>query len=494
MSFLPSSLRAKATSERISKEMILKESRQGDETLLSSVSANSHVDTLRKELVMKETEYAKLSVIYKPDYPKMVKLNEEMKALKGQISQEAGRSISTIRKDYQLTLARENFLRSEIEKYKQEALSMNDKMVQYQILRRDADTNKELYNGILQRLKETGISASLTTSNIIVLDKADVPRAPYKPDKRKNILFAFIIGALGGIGLAFFVEYLDNTVKTPDDVEKTVLLPSLGIVPHLSMLADGEVKPMIAGITSTDKKSTLVEAYRSIGTYIQFASPVRPPKIILVTSARSGEGKTTTCLNLGITLGNSLGTGVIVDCDLRKPQLHKVFTVDNGTGLSSYLTGHVDLGSDGLIKPCKVPNLEVITSGIIPPNPSELLSSYRMKDLIAELFDKYAFVILDAPPILGLSDSLVLSTITDGVIIVVRAGVTPKESVIQAKKLLRGVNARILGIVLNGIRESDLRYSSYSYYYSYYYAEDDSGEKTRKKRKKEPEPVRKVET
>jgi capsular exopolysaccharide synthesis family protein len=478
---------ARATSERIGKEMLLKEAKQDDDVMLSSIASNPNVDAIRKELAAKETEYAKLSVTYKPDYPKMVKLNEEIKVLKDQARKEAGRTISTIRKDYQFALARENFLRSEVEKYKQEALAMNDKIVQYQILKRDSDTNRELYNGILQRLKETGISASLTTSNIVVLDKAEVPRAPYKPDKTKNILFALLIGAAGGLGLAFFVEYLDNTVKTPDDVEKSILLSSLGIVPYQGVLLDKEVKPMIAGVTATDKKSTLVEAYRSISTYIQFSSPVRAPKLILVTSARAGEGKTTTGLNLGVTMGNSVGKGVLIDSDLRKPQLHKVFNLDNSNGLSSYLTGHAELDTKGFIQSTGLPNLDVIVAGIIPPNPSELLSSFRMKDLLADLFDEYSFVIIDSPPILGLSDSLVLSTITDGVIIVVRAGQTPKESVIQARKLLRGVNARILGVVLNGIRESDLRYSSYSYYYSYYYAEDESGGKTRKKGKKRTE-------
>ncbi len=479
---------SKATSERINKEMLLKEAREDDETLLSSIATTPGVEAIRKELVAKETEYSKLSVIYKPEYPKMAKLNEEIKALKAQIAREAGRTISTLRKDYQFAVARENFLQSEIEKYKQEALAMNDKTVQYQILKRDADTNRELYNGILQRLKETGISASLTTSNIVVLDKADPPRKPHKPDRLKNILFALVIGACGGIGLAFFVEYLDNTVKTPDDVEKTILLPSLGIVPHQSLLVEGEVKPMVSGVTATDKKSTLVEAYRSIGTYIQFASPVRAPRIILITSARSGEGKTTTCINLGVTLGNSIGRGIVVDCDLRKPQLHKVFNMDNSNGLSSYLTGHVEIDTEGFIQQSHVPNLDVIVAGIIPPNPSELLSSYRMKDLITELFGRYAFVLLDSPPVLGLSDSLILSTSIDGVVLVVRAGLTPKESVIQAKKLLRGVNTRILGVVLNGIRESDLRYSSYNYYYSYYYAEEEPGKKVRKSRRAKPKP------
>jgi len=476
---------SKVMSERVTKEMIMRETKQGDEAYPQIVGASPAIETLKKDISVKETDYAKFMITYKPDHPKMVKLNDEINALKKQLGKEADRSIAGIRRDYKIVLEREKYLREEIEKYKQESLNSSDKAIQYQILKRDADTNKELYYGILQKLKEAGISASMTASNIVILDKADVPKYPFKPDKRKNILFALLVGTLGGFGLAFFVEYLDNTVKNPDDVEKLVLLPSLGIVPQVSILSDGQVKPMITSSSGRSATSSLNEAYRSIATYIQFSSPVRPPKTILLTSAKAGEGKTTSSVNLATILANTVGAGIIIDCDLRKPQLHKVFELDNSQGLSSYLTGHIDLDGVGLIQETKVPNLSVITAGLIPPNPSELLVSYRMKDLINELFERYAFIILDSPPILGLSDSLILSTITDGVIIVVRAGRTPKESVVQAKKLLRGVNARILGIILNGIRESDLRYSSYSYYYSYYYySEEDGTDKKGRRRKK----------
>ncbi len=466
---------SKATSDRISKEMILREARSGDDLPLQTTTANNPaIEALRKEIGAKETEYAKLLITYKPDYPRLVKLNEEISVLKRQAGQEGNKAILSLKREYQIALEKENYLKGQIEKYKQDSLGSSDKAVEYQILKRDADTNKELYNGVLQRLKEAGISASMTASNMVILDKADVPKQPYKPDKKKNMLFALLVGTLGGLGLAFFIEYLDNTVKSPDDVEKTVLLSSLGLVPHIPMLAKGEVKPMIANPSRRSKESSLVEAYRSIVTYIQFSSPVRPPKTILLTSARAGEGKTTSSINLATTFANSQGRGIVVDCDLRKPQLHKVFGMDNAHGLSSYLTGHAEIDADGFVQETKVNNLSVITAGIIPPNPSELLSSIRMKNLLEELFRRYEFVILDAPPILGLSDSLILSTLTDGVILVVRAGGTPKESVSQAKKLLRGVNGRILGVILNGVRESDLRYSSYSYYYSYYYSYQDS--------------------
>jgi polysaccharide biosynthesis transport protein len=470
-----------ATAERVSKELLLKEAQHGtDEALLSAIAGTPFVESLRKDYMAKQSEYAKLSLVYKPDYPKMVKLRDEMKQLKSQLAAEVKTVVASLKKDYALATQREHFFKTAVNDYKNQALNMSDKLVQYQILKRDTDTNKELYNGILQRLKETGINANLARSNIQVLDKADIPTVPYKPDRKRNVLLALFIGLFGGIALAFFTDYLDNTVKTPEDVEKTILLPALGIVPEFPKSANNGVRPLVMPLDDK-KSSSLLESYRAIGTYIQFASPERPPKVILTTSAKRSEGKTTTSVNLATILASSQGRGIIIDGDLRKPAVHKVFEVDNSSGLTAFLTGHTDF-EEGLIQETKVPYLDVITAGIIPPNPSQLLDSSRMRQLIDALLPLYSFIIIDAPPVLGLSDTLILSTMTDGVVMVVRAGDTPKDSVIQARKLLKGVNGKILGVVLNGVKESDLKYGSYYYYYSYYYYEEDSeGHRNRKK-------------
>jgi len=468
-----------AISDRISKEAMHREMEKGDTESVSPILNNPLIQALKKDYIAAEAEYSQLSKVYKPDYPKMVRLREQINQIKTRIDAETAKIVSGIKRDYEAAVKRENYLKSTLDKYQVEAMNLNEKMVQYQILRREADTNRELYNGLLHRLKETGISASLTSSNIQVLDRAETPQNPHKPKKTLNLLIALVTGLFGGIGLAFFVEYLDNTVKHPDDVEKGAALPSLGIVPNIAESVDSSARPML---THEDRKSTLAEAYRAIGTYIQFSSAVKPPKTMLITSARKGEGKTTTAVNTAITMAHSCGKGLIIDADMRNPQLHKIFDVDPLNGLSSFLTGNIEFG-DGLIKRTKVENLDIIPAGIIPPNPSELLSSYRMKDLVNGLFTLYSFVVIDSPPLLGLSDSLILSTMTDGVIIVVRAGNTPKDLVAQTKKLLYGVNAKILGVVLNGVKESDLRYGSYSYYYSYYYDED-AGRKGKKKTKR----------
>ncbi len=468
-----------ATSERVTKEVTFRESQRQNGEAIAAVQNSPLIQGLQKDLASSESEYAQLSKIYKPDYPKMVRLKEQTNQLKKRIEAETRKALEGLRVDYEAAVKKENYLTSALEKYKSEVAGQNEKMVQYQILKRDAEANRELYIGLLQRLKEVGVTASLTASNVQILDRAETPRGPYKPNTRKNMMIAIMVGLLGGIGLAFFVEYLDNTVKTSDDIEKEVALPSLGLVPELSK--KGERGSAVPIITYEDKKSPLSEAYRSIGTYIQFSSAARPPKSMLVTSARQGEGKTTTVINIGVTLVHTYGKGVIIDSDMRRPQIHRIFDVDNSRGLSAFLAGHIELG-DNLVRKTKVENLDVIPSGIIPPNPSELLSSYRFRDLLAGLLPIYSFVLIDSPPILGLSDSLVLSTLMDGVIMVTRAGATPKDAAVQARKLLQGVNAKILGVVLNGMTAADLKYGSYSYYYSHYYGDgyDDNREKSKR--------------
>ncbi len=467
-----------ATSDRIAKEAIYKEIAKGDPQSSSIVLNNSLILSLKKEYGDAETEYQKLSKIFKPDYPKMVRLKEQINQLKARIDRESKRIVASIKADYDAAVKKESYLRSALDRQKQEALALNQRIVQYQILKREVDTNTELYNGLLQRLKEAGLSATLTASNVQVLDRAEVPKTPYKPKKAMNILLSIVVGLMGGIGLAFFAEYLDNTVKTTDDIERKVNLPALGLVPHYDDLGAGASKELVA---YSDNKGAIAEAYRSIGTFILFSSAGRPPKVMLVTSPRQGEGKTTTAVNTAMSIVKSGSKGVLIDADMRKSRLHKIFGLNNSVGLSSFLSGNAEFG-DGLIKPTAIQKLDVIPSGPLPPNPSELLGSLRMKELIDALFALYNFVIFDSPPVLGLSDSVILSTLADGVIMVVKAGETPKDAIAQARKTLNGVNARILGVVLNDISHKDLRYGSYSYYHSYYYGEDEKKQKKPERR------------
>lgn len=452
-----------ATSDRINKEALYNELRAGDTKSSSLVMKHEITQSLMKEHAALESEYNENLKIYKPDYPKMVKMKTRMDEVEKRIETETKKVVTSTKKDYEAAIKRENYLKSALEKQKQEALELNNRSVQYQILKREADTNRELYNSLLQRLKETGISASITSSNIQVIDKAEVPKFPFKPKKKTNILLSLIIGLFGGVGLAFFAEYLDNTIKTPEDVEKRIFMPSLGLVP---LYNTRETTLPVEFISHSDSKSQLSEAYSSLRTFLLFSTAGKPPKVMMVTSARREEGKTTTAINTAISLTKSNAKVVIIDADMRRPRLHKTFKVGNTTGLSSFLSGNVEFG-DGLIKPTDIPGLETITSGPLPPNPAELLSSYRLRDLIGGLYPLYNFIIFDTPPILGLADAVITSTQTDGVIMVVRSGQTPKEAAQQAKRILESVNAKVLGVVLNAINESSMKYGYYSYYQYY---------------------------
>ncbi len=451
----------KATAERISKEALYREIKESGVNN-SAILDNPLINSLRSEYASLESEYFKLSKLYKPEYPKMQRLMEQMEKLRSRIEVEAQKVVKAIEADYKAAVKKENYLSAAIEKLSKEVSDFQEKMIQYQILKREVDTNRQLYNNLLQRLKEVGVSASISASNIQIIDRAEVPRAPYKPKKAVNIALSLIVGLFGGVFLAFFVEYFDNTIKTVNEIEKKSRLPVLGMVPAAED-AEGNLICVNSG-----ENGAMAEAFRSISTYLQFSSASKPPKRILFTSPLAEEGKTTLAVNTAMSLIGYFGKGVIVDADLRKPDIHNFMGLDNKTGLSSFLSGNIEF--DSLIKGSPYEGLDVITSGPIPPNPSELLSSTRMKELVDGLFALYDFVILDSPPVLGMADSPILSTVVEGVIVVVKAGATPSDALVQTKKVLYSVNGKILGVVLNEI-DTKSRYGYYSYYYYSYYGD-----------------------
>jgi len=451
-----------ASAERMNKEAIYNEVRSGDFESNPVVMSNPLVMELKKVLASLESEYNQKRKMYKPDYPMMVRLKEQINQIKKKMDAETSRIVKSVRKDYKTALKRESYLRSALEAQKKDALDLKNRSVQYQILKREVDTNRELYNGLLQKLKETGVSETLKASNIDVIDRAEVPKIPYKPNKRLNILLSIVVGLFGGVGIAFLFEYVDNTIKTPEDVEKRVSLPSLGIIPSYS-----EENPPIEYITYLDTKSPLSEAYCTLRTFLLLSTGGRPPRIITVTSPEREEGKTTTVVNTAVSFAKSNAKVIIIDADMRRPRLHKLFEVDNTTGLSAYLSGIEELG-ENLIKDTGIPNLSIIPSGPIPPNPAELLSSHRLGELIRSLY-LYNFIIFDTPPLLGIPDTLILSPQTDGVIVVAKSGKTTREAALEARKVLEAVSAKILGIVLNSINQSAMRYSHHYNYYRYYY-------------------------
>lgn len=452
------------TTERMQKEALLKEvSESGHEN--PAILNYPLIQGLKREYAILEAEYFNLLKTYTPDYPKMKSLKSQMDAILERIEKEKASIIRSIESDYNAALKKEINLSRAFDSIKKKVLDFQERVVQYQILKREVDVNKELHNNLLQRLNEVGVAAMSKATNIQIVDRAIFPRIPYKPNKVINLLLSILFGFMGGIGLAFVVEYFDNTVKDAKDIENIVQLPSLGMIPLQKDITTSK-KPQIV---YSKEKNPVAEIFRSIGTFILLSKASRPPRSILVTSPGEKEGKTTVSLNVAIALSESMGNGVIIDADLRKPRLHSAFNLDNKIGLSTFLSGNLDsVSKDKLIKIAPVKGINIITSGPIAPNPSELLFSDRMKALIDDLYNRFNFIIIDAPPLMGMPDSILLSTIVDGAILVIKAGKTPRTALLESKRLFESVNATLLGVILNGVKESDLKFGYYSYYYSSY--------------------------
>jgi succinoglycan biosynthesis transport protein ExoP len=310
-----------------------------------------------------------------------------------------------------------------------------------------------------------------------------IPSTPARPSRTRNIALAFLVGLVGGVGLALLREYLDNTVKTPDDVETLVRLPSLAVVPAFGTDDESKKAVMLKGRSSNGHekrielvaqllpKSHMSEAFRALRTALLLSQPDQPPQVILVTSALPREGKTTTAANLAVTLAQLGDKTVLVDADLRKPGIGRLLNLASGkyAGLSSYLAGASSLDLVSVPHPA-IPNLVAIPTGPLPPNPADLLSSHRLADAIAELRTKFKFVIVDSPPILAATDAVILSVQVDGVLLVVRSGDTPKTAFTRSRDLLVSVKSRLLGVVLNAVDAG-----APDYYYSYRYYPYSSG-------------------
>jgi capsular exopolysaccharide synthesis family protein len=466
----------KAESDRIAKEAIYRQIKGTNIDSLPPIFENKLISDLKQAYIQLEAQYVKQLETLKTDHPEMTRLRKQMEILKTRLDGEISKIAAGIKNDYESGLKREALLRQAFEQQKKKAMVMKEKAIQYNILKREADTNRDLYKGLLQRMKEAGISAGITASNIQLVDQAELPIRPYKPNKRLNLILALIVGLFLGVGIAFFFEYLDNSVKTPEDVEQLVRLPFFGLVPEISWekRRRGDKEPFcpVELITFGHPRSMLSEAYRNIRTSILLSFSGKPPKKIAISSPNPAEGKTTTVINTAIALSQTGARVLIIEADLRKPKIHRIFEQENGMGLSNFLSGNAEL--DSVIKKTEIPNLFYILSGPLPPNPSELLGSSIFKGMIDSLGEQFDHIVIDSPPILGFADSVVLSTSVDGIILVVQGGKTPRETLQQAKDVLSQVNTRILGVVINRVNIRRSRYDGFGYYYyryHYYYGE-----------------------
>ena len=469
-----------AESERFSKESQwqLVQSRRLDD--LPAVAQSSLIQELQRRLSQLSDELVDNRSTFGPKHPKVVRLEREIQEIKSQMDHEKQQVANRIESEYQVAMKREHLLRTALDKQKAEANILNSKLVEYSLLKREYETNQQLYEGLLGRLKEAGISSGLRSSNIHVVDRARPPLSPVRPRKMLNILTSLLVGLVVGAVLALFNEYLDNSVKVPEEVEQLVNLPVLGIIPGVASVSAGAggTRHTLPGITSSSQHSNelttvaqphsvVSEAYRALRTSILLSSSGQPPQTILVSSGQPREGKTTTALNLAITLAQRGDRVVLMDTDLRRPRIHRAFQLANDRGLSSFLSGTLPV--DELPRAIRqIPNLFVIPSGPTPPNPAELLSCEPLEALFSELRRQFDFIVMDSPPAITVADSMILAAHADGVMLVVHGGVTTRETLKHTTKLMNSVNARIIGVVLNNV---DIRSVDYKYYYTNYYGD-----------------------
>ena len=483
-----------AQAELAQKEALFRMATSGNVDALPEAQANGVIQDLEKRKSELDEQYAEALDQTGPNYPKVQHLAAQDKQLADDLASARKTLVESVQEEYNTAKTHVEILQGALDKQKSEANDLAEKLVQYHILQHDADANKQLYDGLLQKLKEAGITAGLRSSNIRVVDPAMAPASPARPQKARNIALAVLVGLVGGVGLALFREYLDNTVKSPDDIEALTGLPSLAVVPALpglnghhgrfARLGGGDVAlppsptgPRVELLSYVQPKSQISEAFRALRTSLLLSQADHPPQVILVTSALPREGKTTAAVNLAVTLAQLGDRTLLMDSDLRKPGIRRALNLVGGkeAGLSSFLAGVATLEEVTMPHPT-ISNLSALTTGPVPPSPADLLSSHRMREAITELRRRYKFVVIDSPPIMAATDAVILSALTDGVLLVVRSGETPKEAFTRTRDLLLGVKCRILGVVLNAVDSSapDYYYSYryYPYAYGYGYGED----------------------
>lgn len=467
-----------ATAKRIVAEKTYEEAFIGHETGRSGVEDQS-TQNLRTELGRLEAEYRQLGEKFTSEYPRMKQLAGQIAGIKKAIDGQQGQIITGLKAKMEAARSEEAQLKEELELQKSQAFELSRSAVQYNILNRELETSRDLLDSILKQIKELSVSVESNASNVSVVDYAISPLSPSYPRKILFLVIGLILGVVVAVSSAFLLTYIDNTVKTPEELTEFLKLPSLGVIPSFDIEKSkfGDNLPALKKdvIFLKDPKSLAAEAYRTIRTGILLSQAGEAPKTILVTSAQSGEGKTTTAINLAVCLASSGGRVALVDCDLRRPNVLKTLEGENsGKGLVELLTGQIML--EEALRTDVLKRVSVITSGRIPPNPAELLGSDEMSGLIISLSEQFDYVLIDCPPVLPVTDSVVLSRLVDGVLLVVKGGATPRKVVFDAKRKLVSVGSRILGVVLNDVNILGGDYYYYNrYYYSYYQEQQAQG-------------------
>ena len=472
-----------AQADRISKQAAYESAKAGklDEVPDSASGLGSN---LRQQEATLRSQYAQLTTTFGPNYPKTLELKNQIDQTEHSIQAENQRALSRLETSFKAAQAREVMLGRALDQQKLEANQLNEKAIEYSLLKRDLDANRTLYEGLLQKLKEAGVAAGLRSSNIRIVDNAREPTFPVVPNTPRNLEMSLLGGLLVGIALALLLEALDTTVRTPEEAQALTGLPSIGFIPHSHTLSglshsSHRIRAALPAIGSSPDPSALVtqirphsevaESFRSLRTSILLSSAVKQPQLILFTSPMPQEGKTTTCVNMAIVLAQRGGKILLVDADLRRPGIHRAFGMSNSAGLSSVLAG-LDSFENVVQRYPPLSNLFILPTGPTPPQPAELLGSDRMQELLEKFRLSYDQVIVDSPPVNLVTDPAVLSPFMDAVFLVVRSGKTSKSALRHARDQLLQIKAPLTGIVVN-----DTNLHSVDYHYRSYYGKKQGG-------------------
>ncbi|MDB5753510.1 MAG: lipopolysaccharide biosynthesis [Ramlibacter sp.] len=448
---------SKAEQERIKAEAVASEMRRNP-AAASAVAENKSIQAFRERRAKLEIEYQENLRLYKPEFPKMQQIKAQIVEIESQITNEVQGVAATLQAQYDSALRQEALLREKLAQTRKQVLTTQDHGIDLNLLRREVDTNRQLYDSLLQRFKELGISGNVVSNNISVVDAAEPSLFPFKPSLMRNLLIGLIAGMLLGTAIVVALEVLDDSIKYPDEVERVLGLPLMGIIPKLK----GK-KRAVAMEVHEDPRSAIAEAYRSVRTALQFSTTDGAPKRLVITSTTRNEGKSTTSLALAINFAQMGQRVVLIDADMRNPTIHKMLGIPNDFGLSNLLSS--DTRVDRLLTPTVVPNLSVLPAGPVPPNPVDLLTGPKLLlllDLTAALGIDY--VIVDAPPMLGLADSIVLGNQLQNVLFVVQAGSTRKSLIKAALRRLRQGGLVPRGVVLTQALNNAMPVDYESYY------------------------------
>ncbi|WP_159015922.1 GumC family protein [Cognatiluteimonas profundi] len=448
---------AQAQDARIKAESEWAQASAGSGLGMPQVVANPLIQKLRENRTVIAAEYQEKLKTFQPDYPDMQRLQGQMDEIDHQVNNEISNIRASVKAQYDAAQSQETLLTERIGGLKGDVLDLQGRSIQYNILKREANTNRELYDSLLQRYKEIGVAGNVGTNNISVVDMAEVPEFRHSPRLSLNLAVGLLLGMFAGVLAAFLLHYLDRSIRAPQMLESLAQRPVLGVVPRLA----AGITPALA---AADPRSPFSEAYRSVRTALQFATNHGLPRTVLITSASPGEGKTTSSIELARNIAQVGRSVLLIDADLRNPSVHRLLSLGNAVGLSSILAGSNDV--QGAIQSSGEANLSVMTSGPMPPSPPELLAGDALPQLLESLRARFDVIVMDGPPVLGLADAPLLAHCAEATVLCALADSTRRDALQGALRRLVAAQAHVLGTLLVRYdhKHAGYGYGGYSYY------------------------------